>query len=111
MLAGVKPLAMFYDVIPPTIELPEAEFKTSLKSGRIVMREELYRRPESDELPLRYIYYALIEEVHRIETLHQLNRELIEKGRQARPEDHILTGQLLGYEDWEIDVFLEWKSR
>lgn len=108
MLAGIKPLAMFFDVIPPTIELPEAEFEPSLKSGRIVLREEVYLRPEESEPPLRYLYYALAEEEHRIERLHQLNQKLIETARQTRPEDHILTGQLLGYEEWEISVFLKW---
>jgi len=39
MLAGIKPLAMFFDVIPPTIELPEAEFEPSLKSGQIILRD------------------------------------------------------------------------
>jgi len=108
MLAGVKPLAMFFDVIPPTLELPEVEFEPSLKSGRIVLREEIYHRPKSTEPPLRYLYYALIEEEHRIEILHQLNRELIEGGRLTNPDDHTLIGHLLGYEEWEIDVFLKW---
>ncbi|WP_370152058.1 hypothetical protein [Ferrovibrio sp.] len=106
MLAGRKPLAMFYDVVPASIELPEADFAPHVASGRLIRREEIYPG-RSGSQPLRYIYYALPAEAPRIDRLHTINAAIHGGARKATEADDIEIGRLLGYSEAEIAAYVE----
>jgi hypothetical protein len=107
MLAGEKPLAMFYDAVPATIDLPEADFAPHVTAGRIVMREEIYKAARTGNAT-RYVYYALPKEVWRIDALHAMQSGFY-AGHPATDEDDIEIGRLLGYSEADIQCFIRWR--
>ena len=107
MLAGKKPLAMFYDAIPATFDLPEADFAPHVNTGRVVMREEVYTSPRTGN-SARYLYYALPSEAWRIDALHAMQCGF-HAGRPATDADDIEIGRLLGYSESDIAAFIEWR--
>lgn len=109
MLAGRKPLAMFYDAVPPTVDLPEADFAPHVAAGRIVMREEIYKSARTGNAT-RYLYYALPQEAWRIDALHSMQSGFY-AGRPATDEDDTEIGRLLGYSETDIKAFIEWRQR
>lgn len=106
MLAGTKPLAMFYDVVPASIELPEADFEPFVEEGRIIKRVELLTLQHSGHT-IRFLYYALPGEEWRIDELHSMNLEIHSGLRSCTEEDERRTGVLLGYDDRDIEIFIQ----
>lgn len=106
MLAGTKPLAMFSDVVPASIELPEADFEPFVEEGRIIKRVELLTLRRSGHT-FRFLYYALPGEEWRIEELHSINMEIQSGLRSCTECDERRTGVLLGYDDNDIEAFLK----
>lgn len=103
MLAGQKPLAMFYDVIPASFDLPEADFAPHVASGRIVMREEIYTSVRTGDTS-RYLYYALPSEAWRMNAMHRL-QFAFHAGQRTTEAVEIEIGRLLGYADADIQMF------
>jgi hypothetical protein len=112
MLAGTKPLAVFSDVHPLEVDDDEifldSAFAPHVAAGRFVKREHIVpgkgRRPG-----IRRVLYALPAEQWRIDAYLLLWRtgerygfgELFER----------LEGNLLGYEDWQTDAWIELSRR
>ena len=105
MLTGKKPLAMFSSSLANVNWLAEADFAPYVDYGLIVRREKIYPGPNGGA-PNRYLYFARVGEKWRIERLISIHKELFVDGRSAGENDHIAIGQLLGYSDDEIAVFL-----
>lgn len=105
MLKGEKPLAMFSDAVPGTIELPEADFEPYVKSGRIVKRVEFLDSTISDHT-FRFLYYALPGEEWRISELHRLITAGHLENYRFNGDDERRIGRLLGYSDAQIETFL-----
>jgi hypothetical protein len=109
MLAGKKPLAMFYEglTLPISDFYPEEDFLQHVKSGALIRREEIYKSPRH-EIPCLYVYYALPGEEWRIEEIHRLNYDGLVGGRPWTEEHEQKIGYLLGYSESEISAWLDW---
>lgn len=110
MLAGKKPLAMYYEVVPIDSGLvPEAMFAPHVAAGRIVMREAF--EPTSvpaavvEEVKLRRVLYALPTETWRIDAMLLLCEVYRQQGGWDAGLER-LTGKLLGYDDSQIETWL-----
>ena len=105
MLSGKKPLAAFSEPYPsdPDLELiPEAAFEPHTLAGSLVKRE--YILSESDR-QTRMVLYATPSEVWRIEAYILLKKTALKTGWSEGFE--YLEGSLLGYEDWQNDIYIE----
>lgn len=105
MLAGVKPLALFYDVIPPSIELPEADFEPFIKAGRLVKRIALYR-DDKHGIDHRYLYYSLPKEEWHIDEMQTFTSALFSWNYRFDPDDERRIGRLLGYDEQDIETYI-----
>ena len=106
MLAGKKPLALFYDPVPECGVIPEQEFTPHVKSGRVVMSERIFHSSEEDTLEsmpsVRVVFYAPPEEIWRIDqALSLMEKALFQRGR-PNDDDDVQLGRLLGYSEEEI---------
>jgi hypothetical protein len=109
MLAGVKPLAVFSDLLeddPSPWCFPEDVFEPHVRDGTLVRRELL----EVDgaamrQRAVRVLLYALAAEAWRIDA-YVLLRQV---GRHEGWNDALtrMEGSLLGYAHWQNDVHLE----
>jgi len=113
MLAGVKPLALFSDVLeddPSPWCFPEDVFEPHVRAGTLVKRDyvELGGVP-SPHKGIRVLLYALAAEAWRIDA-YILLRQV---GRQEGWNDALerMEGTLLGYEPWQNDVHLAQRRR
>lgn len=105
MLKGEKPLAMFYDVVPSTIELPEAAFEPFVESGRII-KKVVHYRDDKKGYTHRYLFYALPGEEWRIEEMQAFKEAMFSANYKYDPADDRRTGWLLGYDDRDVDVYM-----
>ncbi len=111
MLAGRKPLAMFYEVLsllPEEEFIPEEKFSPYVASGQFVRGESDIAGPYSQKLgretKIKYVLFALKEEEWRI------NAMLLLKKQHARTlawneTCERIESALLGYTDEEIDTW------
>jgi hypothetical protein len=114
MLAGKKPLAMFYEEIgflPHEEIIPEERFAPYVKSGRFVRSDETYTDTFHPALgrnaEIKYVFLAIVEETWRIPALALLLR-ICYRTRNFRPEEfERMVSALLGYTDEEIDAWCE----
>jgi hypothetical protein len=110
MLAGTKPLAMFTEISPlETGLVPEDDFRPHVESGRIIMRElvEPVSPPGYEgEARRRRVLYALPQEVWRIEAMILLCQVYESQGGWDAGLER-MTGRLLGYNERQIDAFLQ----
>lgn len=110
MLAGKKPLAVFCDwsdTALPVVTRYLRLFDRHVGLGTFVKRVEI-RAPESPRDPgLWMVLYARPNEAWRIDKMLELKRTMRE--RAWTPEDERLEGRLLGYEDWQNDLWLSRK--
>jgi len=113
MLRGVKPLAVF-DYPAGQDFSAEKFFDPYVEIGRFVKREycvpiQLRRKGDSKDLIYRYVLYALPHEQWRIDAYILLRQVVTEEGWSAGLER--MEGELLGYEKWQNDVFIEYMKR
>ncbi|MDB5709481.1 MAG: hypothetical protein JWL96_1551 [Sphingomonas bacterium] len=111
MLDGRKPFAAFSDAYPSKwFDDYLAPFEPHVTSGTIVRRvvdepmpQLKVRRP--DLAGIRHVYFALPDEVWRIDAYRQLE----DTRRQSGWSDvlELRLGQLLGYEDWQNEWWME----
>jgi len=111
MLAGVKPLAYFSELTRAEFEFPDAEFEPHVQAGRIIKRDILHiQKMFGQDEEIRSLYYALPGEEWRIDKAHA-NRLRGYLTREKSDDDSREMGELLGYTNHEIDVFLKWSAR
>jgi hypothetical protein len=114
MLAGTKPLAIFsdrYPAKPETEDIPERFFDPHVATGRLVKRE--YVEPAEmlsfSVVPgirgIRHVLYALPGHEWRMDAFILLHDAASRSGWSEALER--LEGALLGYESWQINVFIE----
>jgi len=109
LLAGTKPLAMFSDEKAWGYDFGEEEFDKYVATGDLIKQAEVYDFPRM-EIPMRCVYYARPEEAWRLAVIHALTAEVHSVGHETNLQISI-TGELLGYTDQEIDVFIGWVHR
>ncbi|MBC8267496.1 MAG: hypothetical protein H8E36_01990 [Rhodospirillaceae bacterium] len=107
MLAGEKPVAMFSDVIPPSFELPEQDFAPYVADGKLIMRDIVVTASQTGSHDMRFLFYALPEEQWRIERLIEIHRAIHQHDEPSTHELETEIGQLLGYKDQDIQIFLD----
>jgi len=110
MLSGDKPLAMFCDIVPSPYEWPDAMFEPHVLSGRLVQREMFTNTPDGRRR-VRHLYYALPQGVWRIEDAHALALKRFGPGCPEADDVCVQTGRLLGYQEEDIQAFIQWGDR
>lgn len=107
MLAGRKPLAMFYDTIPECGVIPEDDFRPYVDKG-LLIKSELFR--DAVDYQMRYIFYALPEEKPLLDKIAALLQSAWSGQCPMDDAYEYKVGSLLGYEEWEISAFIEWQN-
>lgn len=113
MLRGEKPLAVFCDwegAIQPALQRYLRMFDRHVAAGKFIRRD--HSTPGNDEfsIPGRWmVLFALPEEGWRIDAMIDLKRTLVLGGWTAEHERR--EGTLLGYEDWQNEIWLARQSR
>ena len=107
MLAGEKPAAMFNDDIPESFEPPEIIFAPYVENGQIIKCEAEICYSQQGHRNLRNYFYALPGEEWRIDRLIEIQRSLHEKGEPTTREIEAEIGHLLGYQEQDIQTYLE----
>jgi hypothetical protein len=106
MLGGNKPFAAFSEYYPSTIDyevIPESFFDPHVKSGLFVKRSYLFT--EKNNHQTRTVLYSKKGEEWRIEAYILLKKTAEISGWNEGFER--MEGTLLGYEDWQNDIYIE----
>ena len=106
MLTGVKPLAMFSDIVPSSYEWPDALFEPHVSSGVLLKKEFLTELAGGHTV--RHLFFALPKEAWRIEEAYALSLACFAPGSDEAYESCSQLGRLLGYGENEIQVFIQW---
>ncbi len=104
MLANKKPLSKFSDgkdCFPDVVERYLRHFDRHVSSGRIIRRDVFSPPNERRSFTLHQIFFALPGEEWRIDAMIELMESPSWGIKQERRE-----GELLGYDDWMNDYFL-----
>jgi len=113
MIAGKKPLAMFYERAGRNSDvalIPEADFDPYVKAGRFCKDEfeiEGAVDPRTDRpVKTRYVLYALKEEQWRIPAMIMVKQTM--RRTKNRPDEGIdrMIGSLLGYTCEQNDEYI-----
>lgn len=116
MLSGKKPAAMFFDTYPDSdYPIPEDEFQPYVDSGRMLKKEVLYPSPLPKErlrkkinvTHSRHVFYALPDQAWRLDALDEIKRDLYVNKKPWHENLDRKIGQLLGYTDNQIEIFIE----
>ena len=114
MLAGKKPLAMFYDEVsflPHEEIIPEEKFAPYVTSGRFVRGDEIYagdfHAGLGRNVSIKYVFFAIAEEAWRIPALSFLLRIRYRMSSWQSEEFERMEGLLLGYTDEEVDAWCD----
>jgi hypothetical protein len=108
MLRGTKPLAVFCDWHGPGSDVIERYlrmFDRHVDRGDLVKRQYDHWPPDNDRPPVWVILYALPGQEWRIDEMIQL-RSRMYSGTNWSAEDERLQGRLLGYEEWQNDIWI-----
>ena len=108
MLAGLKPMAMFYaqtDELPNEEFVPDVAFRPHVKAGTLARAEiELgTTTPAGTPTVVRYVFFALRSEEWRMQVMAILVRNLYAGGGWNETCERV-QGTLLGYSDAENDA-------
>lgn len=106
MLRGIKPMAMFSDIAgyePECVMRYHRMFGRHVSEGRINCRIIETPVPERPDWRSRRIFYTLPGEDWRVDEM----LELIQHYGGWTNEHERRFGNLLGYEDWQNDIWLE----
>jgi hypothetical protein len=111
MLAGRKPLAMFYAEVgelPHEELIPERRFAPYVEAGRFVRGETTlegaYHPRWKRNVVVTYLFYALKAEAWRIPAMIVVLNQQLKVPMPNEAMDRI-TGALLGYTEQEIDAY------
>ncbi len=113
MLRGAKPLAVFHDWRGPRWEVFDRYlrmFDRHVDRGTLVKRQYDHWAPDNDRPPVWVILYALPDQEWRIDEMIQLLLRS-HSGTHWSAEDERLQGQLLGYEEWQNDIWIKTRFR
>lgn len=111
MLNGTKPLAAFSEYYPTNLdveEIPERLFDPYVAAGRFIKREYVVpagRTTTSGGRALRIVLYSAAGQEWRINAYILLYQIAAKVGWSEGFER--MQGSLLGYEEWQNDVFIE----
>jgi hypothetical protein len=108
LLSGSKPLAMFSDIVPASFDWGENTFAPYVENGSLIKREMVL---EKENIQFRFVYFSQKNEEWRIKQLHKINADVFYGICKPTQEDDIKTGQLLGYTEEEINVFIDWSRQ
>ena len=104
MLGGAKPLAVFSQIdgdFPGPVRRYLRMFDRHVRAGTLVRRD--HREVlQSDGAHLHVVLFARPEEAWRIDAMIDLRRHL----GAWTPEHERAEGRLLGYEDWQNDLWI-----
>ncbi|MBX3595467.1 MAG: hypothetical protein KF783_13410 [Sphingomonas sp.] len=106
MLCGIKPMAMFSDIAgnePDCVLRYHRMFSRHVAVGRINRRIIDTPMPKRPDWLSRRVFYTLPGEDWRVDAM----LELIENYGSWTNEYERRFGSLLGYEDWQNDIWLE----
>jgi hypothetical protein len=114
MLAGTKPLAMFYDSEPSdnAWTIPEDVFTPHVTSGRFVQRDLVWLDDSASQgaRGTRFVFYALAVEAWRIDAYLAMKSAASLSGDGGEALER-LEGALLGYAEWQNAAHLEqWRA-
>lgn len=104
MLRGEKPLAVFYDGVgffPAVVERYLRMFDRHAAAGRFVKREYVVR--DGHVRGTHSILYALADEAWRIDAMIELRLIMLERWSAELERRE---GELLGYADWQNDIWI-----
>lgn len=116
MLKGIKPFAYFSESYPlsSSLESPERVFEPYVVQGRFLKRE--YVIPDKETCRVhpnvrgaRYVLYSLRHEEWRIDAFILVQETASKVGWSEGFER--MVGSLLGYEDWQNEIFVEFSRR
>jgi hypothetical protein len=115
MLAGTKPLAMFYENVPAdgVWTIPEDLFELHVASGRFVQRDLVWldKRLPPGVKGIRYVFYSLAVEAWRIDAFIALKTAAALSGYGSETLER-LEGALFGYAEWQNAAHLvKWRTR
>ena len=107
MLHGTKPLAIFvddYGEFPEGVRRYLRSFDRHVAAGRFEKREyvDLRTRGAKEIRRVHVILYALPGESWRIDAMIELHGQLSHWSSEAERRE----GELLGYEDWQNDLWM-----
>ncbi|HEY0061114.1 MAG TPA: hypothetical protein VGC21_03270 [Telluria sp.] len=106
MLNGSKPFAAFTESYPsnPDLDLiPERYFAPYVESGLLLRKEYLFKQRNGRQS--RIVLYAKPQEEWRMEA-YRLLKQTAEKTGWNEGFERI-EGTLLGYEEWQNDIYIE----
>jgi hypothetical protein len=106
MLSGNKPFAAFSENYPSTMDyefIPESLFDPHVKNGLFLKKE--YLVTEKNNHQTRSVLYSTKGEEWRIEAYILLKKTAEKSGWNEGFER--MEGTLLGYEDWQNDIYIE----
>ena len=110
MMAGEKPLSMFFEPVQSEFEcFPEEQFDVLVAEGRLVKNVsfEDIKGPDGNDVQMRRVAYALPGEEWRINAallVHDLYGSLVPGWR---PDLDRVIGLLLGYRREDIEGFVQ----
>ncbi len=115
MLAGTKPLAMFYDREPSdnAWTIPDEVFAPHVASGRFVQRDLVWLDGAAPPgvRGTRYVFYALAVEAWRIDAFIAMKTAASLSGDGSDALER-LEGALLGYAEWQNEAHLaRWREQ
>lgn len=118
MLAGCKPLSMFYDeigVLPHEGIIPEERFAPYVISGVFVRGEATFTGRfvaslNRDER-IKYVFFATASQAWRIPAISLLLRIRYQTGNWQSEEFERMEASLLGYTDEEVDAWCDHRFR
>jgi len=111
MRAGKKPLAMFYaesSELPREDLIPEQKFAPYVTNNQFVRYEMSFpgsfNRKLGREMQIKYVLFALKEEVWRINAMLLLKKQHYKTGTWNETCERV-ESELLGYSEEEIDAW------
>ena len=112
MLAGKKPFAFFYDVVPASGKIsdeiiPENVFAPHVKSGAI---KRFVEDIKSKNDVVRYVCFTLPDEEWRAQFLFWYKKELVSQSLSYGHSHEYIIGNLLGYERKDVEDYLNRSS-
>jgi hypothetical protein len=111
MLAGKKPLSYFFIAVGVVREVfPEHEFDLHVANGFLVKDVRIERfisREDGEATSARSILYATAGEAWRIPAMRMIEDIYHSLGPGWRPDLERAKGSLLGYDQRDVELFIE----
>ena len=106
MLAGRKPLALFYAIESEAWVIPEEEFDCHVTLGNLVKADFLFKPTDPAAPVVKCVLYALPRESARIPEAVKILRHVFEELKPPEADQERMLGRLLGYTEEDIALYL-----